>query len=373
MKTKEMESKLKDELEKIGFVHRPDLPGNPEFAHFERKTALLFRPRREPVDYERFKKLRSIKWKAIAVVGEDGIKESLNRIKGFMLWQDYAKYSLPPGPESTVEKLIGLLGQTETEIAELKKSKKRVNLGGLGERRRKIGQDLHHHLKPVVLKRDGHKCRACGSTDNLELVRLYGGIHLVPIKETYYEKNMFILCKRCHKILDGFFISKGAFSGGTPWRDYQHRKGRLSIESAVEFVRNPLLAFLVERHKQWMKRALRLIKALKKAIIFSRVGDMKKSRLYVGLAKRELNFMVNLIEKIPQEQYTALNNKIQLIRENIDSGRGAEHLVNEISQSLTQTLKKEISKILRKEGAHKLFVEFEKKLENQDRKLLYNV
>ena len=71
--------------------------------------------------------------------------------------------------------------------------------------RKSINPALHHLLKPVILERDGHRCRACGSITDLELVRLYGGalFHLVPIEKAYAEENMFILCRRCHMILEG--------------------------------------------------------------------------------------------------------------------------------------------------------------------------
>jgi len=132
----------------------------------------------------------------------------------------------------------------------------------LDRRRESIEKTLHRILKPSILERDQHRCRACGSTQDLDLVRLYGefplelperveqykkihkeiikrhpswkGPPFVPIEKAYAEENLFVLCRRCHRIHDGLF------SRGRRFRFNLERSGTLDVQKTVEFVRNKL-------------------------------------------------------------------------------------------------------------------------------------
>lgn len=124
---------------------------------------------------------------------------------------------------SVTERLIERLRNIEAKYAELEKEYKRCR----GERRKalfneliklkkmwkSVKRQLHDHFKPLILKRDNYKCRACGLSENLELARLYeDSLALLnqpreeqelfrysgpyrTVEERYALENMFILCK----------------------------------------------------------------------------------------------------------------------------------------------------------------------------------
>lgn len=203
MKLTKTEQRLKEALEKKGIIYHPNLPGNPHFAHFDTKIAVYLGTKAEHASLnwmKRFEALRSKGWHVIWITKEDTVGKSLDRIMGFVTTRQYAKYRTPPGPEPIAQKLIELLKQTEME------ERKRIDFWitwGLKTRRRNIESHLHHLFKPKILKKDNYKCRACSSTDNLELVRLYGGVS-ASFEERWSEKNMFTLCENCHKIFESF-------------------------------------------------------------------------------------------------------------------------------------------------------------------------
>jgi 5-methylcytosine-specific restriction endonuclease McrA len=58
----------------------------------------------------------------------------------------------------------------------------------------KLSQDDYRELHQQILRRDGWRCQACGSMQNLEVhhmrFRSHGG--------DYSEENLITLCSKCH-------------------------------------------------------------------------------------------------------------------------------------------------------------------------------
>lgn len=248
-----VDQKLKEALEKLGFVHQPDLPGKPDFAHFDAKILIcIFKLRSEitkkPLDEwieerkQRFAPLISKGWDVRRVAEENFEKFDLDRIKGLMTELEYGRFRLPPGPRPTSQKLIELLRQTHTEIfsEEAKRRRNHRMLWGLERRRRNIEKRLFLIFKPKILERDRHKCLVCGSTTELDLAHIYQGRNptftdanprwlrkhprmaspYVSPEKRWAEENMLILCRSCHLALDsGVQLS-----------------GKWNIDKAIQFI-----------------------------------------------------------------------------------------------------------------------------------------
>ncbi len=131
---------------------------------------------------------------------------------------------------SIAKRLIERLTKVEAKYAELRKEYKRrrgkrrkalyYELDKLEKEWRNVKNQLHKHFRPLILKRDNYKCRVCGSSEDLELARLYeDSLALLnrpreeqelfrysgpyrTAEERYAPENMFILCKECHRRFD---------------------------------------------------------------------------------------------------------------------------------------------------------------------------
>jgi len=308
------ELELKNKLQELGFVSNPDLPGKPDFANFKGKMALTVTSRLEydsldldqRVEFnlafrERFADLKSKRWYCGTVYLDDDVEKTINRIKSSMTQREISKVKLPPGPESTTKKLIEMLKRTDEELlSEQRKRKRNYPLvWGLKDRRKSLENRLHALFKPVILERDNHQCRACGSTENLELARLSGGDmarperinrrrtiwHYPDVEKRWAEENMLILCEKCHKTFDSLNA-----------RFWRRSLGTSSVEQAVELITTgklrefppipqPTLQFFKYRG------ILTFFKVLRKAVIFYRKDNTKKARLYLGNIKREWSYL----------------------------------------------------------------------------------
>ncbi len=62
-------------------------------------------------------------------------------------------------------------------------------------------QLLQGHYRPIILKRDGYKCRVCGSTKRLEMHHItpVSEYHHTPLEAIFVEHNLITLCWECHK------------------------------------------------------------------------------------------------------------------------------------------------------------------------------
>jgi hypothetical protein len=190
-------AELSEKLKELGFESKPDLPGDPDFAHFGFKLALIFTSRdayreleeKERIKYnlnfrQRFSPLMAKHWHCQRIHIEDSTEDTIEQVKHIIIQKETARIRLPEGPEPIYRKLITLLKETdEALVAEERKMKRNYPLlWGLEERRKSIEQRLHIVLKPVILKRDNYRCRTCGSTEKLELARTSGGDMAKPEK-----------------------------------------------------------------------------------------------------------------------------------------------------------------------------------------------
>ncbi|MEM0313598.1 MAG: hypothetical protein QXQ41_03515 [Candidatus Bathyarchaeia archaeon] len=219
---------------------------------------------------------------------------------------------------SIPKRLIERLTKIEAKYAELEKEYRRRcgkrrkavfdELIRLRKKWKSVKRQLHDHFKPIILKRDNYRCRVCGSSENLELTRLYeDSLTLLnasseeqelirysgpyrTVEERYASENMFILCKRCHRRFDSF--------AGRLWR--MGPKAVSSVEEAVCILRNrdlfdkpPFLENHMRKYRESMvcRGFLTMFKVLRKASLFNGKGDAKKSRFYLGLVKREWRFL----------------------------------------------------------------------------------
>jgi hypothetical protein len=170
------------------------------------------------------------------------------------------------GPPNSKDKLIEELGRIEARLREIwckereERGQKRILLQDkafvLERRKKNIERKLHEVLRPIILERDGYRCKACGSTENLELVRLYGGIEWrervgkaivrrrPPVEKLWSEENLFTLCEECHKRFDSLYglLWRGALkvsSVNDAVQLIRSGKARLLGEGVPEFVRRP--------------------------------------------------------------------------------------------------------------------------------------
>lgn len=365
------EKELKEKLNELGFVSQPDLSGNPDFANFGAKLALCFSSREnyqgleldERIKFnlgfrQRFADLRLKHWECRMIYKEDSLQETVDRLNAIMVQRETAKIHTPKGPEPTYEKLIKLLKQTDEELTseEKRSRRRRYVIWGLEERRKNIERHLHLVLKPVILKRDNQRCRACGSTENLELARLSGGDmakperitrkrmvwHYPDAEKRYAEENMLILCEKCHKQLDSFNA-----------RFWRIGLGKVSIDEAVELLNNgklketaPIIEANIERLALLNKCSFvkSFFKALSKTVIFYKKGNLKKSRLHLGRVKRDWSFF----EKeavLPKELMAKVENLLQKIYflNTIDEMEKAEKAIREyILEYLEKSLLPEV-------------------------------
>ena len=66
--------------------------------------------------------------------------------------------------------------------------------------RRKMENSLQKRWRHRILRRDGHRCRACGSTEGVEAAHVYGW--WAPPQKRWSEEGLLALCHRCHQIFD---------------------------------------------------------------------------------------------------------------------------------------------------------------------------
>jgi 5-methylcytosine-specific restriction endonuclease McrA len=109
-----------------------------------------------------------------------------------------------------------LLEETQMEInrEERKRNRDFRTINRLRKREGKMEKFLYQNLKAVILRRDGYKCRACGSAKNLSLAHLFPktdysrrlrGRRVTPYtspKNRWAEKNLLTLCRNCHRSFD---------------------------------------------------------------------------------------------------------------------------------------------------------------------------
>jgi hypothetical protein len=312
------EAELAEKLKELGFEYKPDLPGDPDFAHFGFKLALTITSRdayreleeKERIKFnlsfkQRFSALMAKHWHCQRIHTEDSLEETIEGVKHIIIQKETARIRLPEGPAPIYKKLIALLkGTDEALLVEERRMKRNYPLlWGLNDRRKSIEQRLHIVLKPVILKRDNYRCRACGSTEKLELARTSGGdmakperlstkrtIWVYPDAEKRWAiENMFILCQKCHKYFDSFRS-----------RAWRYNAEPISTEQWVELIRSGKLKEmppLLREHFEKLKLTFTLgsfrtfFKVLRKAIIFYRKGDLKKYRLFLGHVKKNWRYL----------------------------------------------------------------------------------
>jgi 5-methylcytosine-specific restriction endonuclease McrA len=68
-------------------------------------------------------------------------------------------------------------------------------------------QLVRHNFRESVFKRDGHKCRVCGKTGDLDAHHITDR-SLMP-KGGYVRENGISLCPECHLKAEKFHISEG--------------------------------------------------------------------------------------------------------------------------------------------------------------------
>jgi hypothetical protein len=102
-------------------------------------------------------------------------------------------------------------------------------------------------------------------------------------------ENLFILCQKCHRYFDSFQS-----------RVWRYNAEPTSIEQWVELIRSGKLKEtppLLREHFERLKLTFTLggfktfFKVLRKAIIFYRKGDLKKSRLFLGHVKKNWRYL----------------------------------------------------------------------------------
>jgi len=191
---------------------------------------------------------------------------------------------------------------------------------------RAVKRELHRRLKPLILERDGYRCRVCEATEDLELARLfedslallnspkeeqalfkYSGPYRT-VWERYSPDNMFILCKKCHRRFDSFI--------GRAWR--MGENAVTTVEEAVKvlgdekvFRHPPILEKNAEKYRRHLqsRRILTFLKVLRKSITYRRHGDIRKFRFFIGLTRRELNHCSKELPcSIMSEMYNFLKN-----------------------------------------------------------------
>lgn len=312
------ETELTEKLKELGFISKPDLPGDPDFAHFSLKLALTVTSRdayRELEEKEqkkfnlnfkqRFSKLTAKHWHCQRIDIENSTEDTIKHVKHFIIQKETARIRLPEGRQPIYRKLIALLKETdEALLAEERRMKNNYPLlWGLKERRKSIEQRLHVVLKPIILERDHYRCRACGSAEKLELARTSGGDMAKPEKistkrtiwvypdaeKRWAIENLFILCQKCHRYFDSFQS-----------RVWRYNAKPTSTEQWVELIRSGKLKEtppLLRDHYERLRFTFTLgdlrtfFKVLRKAIMFYRKGDLKKSRLFLGHVKKNWRYL----------------------------------------------------------------------------------
>lgn len=283
------------------------------------------------------------------------------------------------------KKLISQLQQTEEELeAEYRKRRRDFHaILRLEERRRNIENQLHKLLKPLVLKRDGSKCRACGSAEGLELVRLYGGLaepvkvsekrifmRRPPAEKRWAEENLFILCRECHKRFDSFV--------GRMWR---RDLGDITVEEAVELLRSGKMATLKEatealrsgktieeppslrRFRESYLEALKcqrfrtLFKTLRKTVVLFKQGCPALAKSHMRFVKREWGYASQMLPPEIKGECSQLME--EFYRSScVDEAERAEAKIREAIMSY-----------LEKSVSPRMFERFRKVLSEQDKAL----
>jgi len=274
------------------------------------------------------------------------------------------------------KRLIEELVAIETRYEEVEREYKRRR----GEQRKTLRREsvelkekwhnvksyLHHHFRPIILDRDGFKCRACGASEDLELARLYEdslyarthGYATKSPEERYSEKNMLILCYECHKRFDSLYCRMA-------WR--RGSKAISSVDEAIRilcnkdlFKHSPFVEGQRQKYLEHMqqKMVLTFFKVLRKTVFFYSQKDFREARKYAGMVKRE---MCSLIKQSLLQTETRLN--IEFLREMCqrDSDQNIIELADKIRKSVIEFLEKNISQ--------DAFFKFREELAAQDKAL----
>ena len=384
------ETELSEKLREMGFAPNPCLPGNPDYANFELKIALTIISSdayQELGDIERkkfnsdFKKrfvsLTAKHWRCGRIHDEDSLEKKLSDAHFFISFFEESRIHLPEGPEPTYKKLVALLKETDDIIlSERRKDKMNyARIFGAEKRRKTIEQHLHVVLKPIILERDNYCCRACGSTDKLELARTSGGDMAKPewlskkkivwvypdAEKRWASENLLILCQRCHKYFDSFRSRLRRYNAKTTtaeeWVDLirSHQLDKRPLIRASTFH----LDFEKQKARSLLMFSRTLLKVLRKAIIFYKKGDAKKSRLFLGHVKKNWRIL----------------SKSKLIAEdawgNLDSLLGQVYTLGSIArmEELERLIRNDLFALLEKISASKDFSTFKEGIAKQDSKL----
>jgi hypothetical protein len=138
------------------------------------------------------------------------------------------------------------------------------------------------------------------------------------------------------------------------------------FNKVINNICNKLAKRKEKREKYMIKRAiayglplrergfLTLFKVLRKASIFSKQGNYKKSRFYFGLVKREWKFLHN---EIPKDLKAKINGLLECVS-SADPGKNLEKLEIDIRQAITEYFEKQLPS--------KLTYEFKKAVIKQD-------
>jgi hypothetical protein len=100
---------------------------------------------------------------------------------------------------------------------------------------------------------------------------------------------------------------------------------------------------------------LTLFKVLRKASIFSKQGDIKRSRFYLGLVKREWNF---LCDEVPEDLRIKIEGSVSNLR-----SADADKTINKVETDLRQTIIEYLEKNLRSDN---FLSKFKKAISEQD-------
>jgi 5-methylcytosine-specific restriction endonuclease McrA len=237
--------------------------------------------------------------------------------------------------ETAISHLIEKLERIETEYAQKWMAYKKCRgekrkaifreLIELKEGWRAVKRELHHRLKPLILERDGYKCRVCGATEDLELARLFqDSLALLTrskeeqeffkysspyrtVWERYSPDNMFILCKKCHRRFDSFI--------GRAWR--LGKNAIATVEEAVKILSDedsfhhpPVFEEMAEKHRRYwgFGEVLTLLKVLRESILFRKHEDFREFRFFLGLVRRELRYFR---ERLPSDIVSGVENVLK--------------------------------------------------------------
>jgi hypothetical protein len=113
--------------------------------------------------------------------------------------------------------------------------------------RRKAERELQRKLRRRILKRDGYRCRACGSGENLEMAHVYG--REAPPEKRWSERSLLTLCHGCHRIFDLRWRERDAMRISSAEDAVRFLRGELRVETPYFLVGHlwPLERYLESR------------------------------------------------------------------------------------------------------------------------------